>query len=161
MTNILSGPTEERRFFVERITHDKGQRTPERNQRGERRPASPPGRREQRPFYLPGPPKSLSLLGCRGWLAQPRSPTQTAAIELLSEVVTWSVLVWFARQRGMKSCVGDGLVFFFRWRGWSRCYYSVLETVGPLAAAASVALPVRNGEYHLWSSPRYGNFLRG
>ena len=34
------------------------------------------------------------------------------AIELQSEVVTWSVLVWFARQRGMKNWVCDGLVNF-------------------------------------------------
>ena len=33
------------------------------------------------------------------------------AIQLLSEVVTWSVLVWFGKERGMKSWVWDGLDF--------------------------------------------------
>ena len=61
--------------------------------------------------------KSPTIEGL-GQLAQPRSPTQAAAtgiraIELLSEVVTWSALVWFARQeRGMTNWVCDGLVIF-------------------------------------------------
>ena len=34
-----------------------------------------------------------------------------ATVELLSEIVTWSVLVWSERQRGMKNRVCDGLVY--------------------------------------------------
>ena len=61
------------------------------------------------------------------------------AIELLSKVVTWSVLVWFGRQRGMKNWVCDGLGFFFE-APWA--VYSVLGAVGPRAAATPVALPL-------------------
>ncbi|MEP5116183.1 MAG: hypothetical protein ABJQ90_10695 [Parasphingorhabdus sp.] len=32
-----------------------------------------------------------------------------ATIELLSELITWSVLVWFARKEGMIIWVFDGL----------------------------------------------------
>ena len=58
--------------------------------------------------------RRLSLLGSLGWAGaapKPHAASSDAdtAIELLSEVVTWSVLVWFGRQRGMKSCVCNGL----------------------------------------------------
>ena len=63
------------------------------------------GRRSQRSFFFAGTAEeAIALVGRLGWLARPRSPTQAAdniygdtAIELLNEVVTWSVLVWFAR----------------------------------------------------------------
>ena len=63
------------------------------------------------------------------------------ATDLLIEVVTQSVLVWFARQRGMKKWVCDGLETFLA----SRVVYSVLGAVGPRVVAAPVALPVENG----------------
>ena len=34
------------------------------------------------------------------------------SIDFLSEVVAWSVLVWFTRQRGMENWVCDGVIFF-------------------------------------------------
>ena len=64
------------------------------------------------------------------------------AIELQNEVVTWSVLVWFARLRGMKNWVCGGLVVFLRRRG------CVLEADGPRAAVAPVALSLKNGGSH-------------
>ena len=95
-----------------RITH-KGQRIPEGNPRGERRPASCPGRCGQRPDVSAGTAEETIALG-RSWVAgaAPKlhagSSVGDTAIELLSEVVTWSVLVWFARQRGVKTWTCDG-----------------------------------------------------
>ena len=40
------------------------------------------------------------------------SSDRDTAIDFLRDVVTWSVFVWFARQRGMKNWVCDGLVNF-------------------------------------------------
>ena len=60
------GPIEEQRFF-NRITH-KDQRTPEDNQRGERRPASSPGRRGQRPVASVGTAEEAIALGM-SWVA--------------------------------------------------------------------------------------------
>ena len=82
-------------------------------------------------------------MGSLGWAGADSKPhtasiDEDPAIELLSEVVTWSVLVWFGRQRGMKNWVCDGLDFFE-----APCaIYSVLGAVGPRAAAAPVALPL-------------------
>ena len=107
--------------FLDRITH-KGQQTPVRGQ---------PTRRRATARVLPGGARRAAA-GCfcqhrrRGYLARGMSwvagvdPKPHAgsrdgdtAIELLSEVVTCSILVWFARQRWMKnSWVCDGLVFF-------------------------------------------------
>ena len=79
----------------------------------------------------------------RGWAGAAPKPHAASsdpdtAIALLSEAVTWSVLVWFGRQRGMKSWVCDGLDFF------SGAVGSLLCARGrrPRAAAAPVALPV-------------------
>ena len=100
---------------TKRTTH-KGQRTPEGSQRGERWPASP-GRRGQRPIFSAGTAEEAIALG-PSWVAgagpQPHagSSDEDTAIERPSEVVTWSVLVWFARRRGMKNWVWDGLVTF-------------------------------------------------
>ena len=60
------------------------QETPVGNDRGERRRASSPERRGGGRLVLLAPDRRLSLLD--------------TAIELLSEVVTWSVLVWFERR---------------------------------------------------------------
>ena len=74
---------------------------------------------------LPGAPRRPADCFCRhqlggyrswdlfGGLAQPRNPHAgssdgDAGIEVLSKVVTWFVLVWFGRQRGMKNWVNDG-----------------------------------------------------
>ena len=78
--------------------------------------------------------RRLSLLGCLGRAgAAPKlhatNSDADTAIELLSEVVTWSVLVWFGRQTGMKNWVCDSLEFFEA--PWA--VYSV---------AAPVALPL-------------------
>ena len=67
-------------------------------------------------FVLPASDRRLSLLGCLGWAGvapKPHAASNDAdtAIKLLSEVVTWSVLVWFGKERGMKSWVWDGLDF--------------------------------------------------
>ena len=72
-------------------------------------------------LVLPDWDRKLSLLGCLGWAgAAPKphaaSSDADAAIELLSEVVTWLVLVWFGRQRGTESWVCDGLDFVLRRR---------------------------------------------
>ena len=53
-------------------------------------------------FVLPALDRRLSLLGSLGWAGAARKPHAASsdanpAIELLSEVVTWSVLVWFGR----------------------------------------------------------------
>ena len=40
--------------------------------------------------------------------------TYCTAIELLSEVFTWLVLVWFGRQRGMKTGLAAALILFRR-----------------------------------------------
>ena len=68
-------------------------------------------------LVLPASDRRLSLLESLGWAgaaSKPRAASSEVdtAIELLSEVVTWSVLVWFGRQRGMKNWVYDGLDFF-------------------------------------------------
>ena len=80
-------------------------------------------------------------MGSLGWAAlRPHAGSSDGdtAIELLSELVTWSVLVRFGRQRGMKRWVWDGLDLFEA--PWA--VYSVLGAVGPRAAAAPVALPL-------------------
>ena len=61
--------------------------------------------------------RRLSLSVCLGWAGaapKPHAANSDAdtAIKFLSEVVTWSVLVWFGRQRGTKNWVCDGLDFF-------------------------------------------------
>ena len=61
--------------------------------------------------------RRLSLLRFLGWAdAAPKAHAGSSdgdtAIELLSEVVTWMVLIWFGRQRGMKNWVCEGPVFF-------------------------------------------------
>ena len=82
---------------------DRGQRTPEGNQRGKRRPASSRGRRGQRPIVSPSTAEEPIALGM-SWVAggpperHAGSSDRDAAIELVREVVTWSVLVWHARQ---------------------------------------------------------------
>ena len=96
-------------FAKNRLTH-KGQRTPEGNQRGERRPAYSPGRRGQRPIVSAGTAEEAVALGMSrmaGAAPKPHagSTDGDTAIELLSEVVTWSVLVWLARKRWMKNWV--------------------------------------------------------
>ena len=68
-------------------------------------------------LVLPASDRRLSLLGSLGWAgAAPKSHAASSdanpAIELLSEVVTWSVLVWFGRKRAMKNWVSDGPDFF-------------------------------------------------
>ena len=96
----------------------KGQRTPEGNQRGERRPASSPGCRGQRPIVSAGTAEEAIALGM-SWVAgaapKPHAGSSNGdtAIEFLSEVVTWSVLVCFSRQRGTKNWVCNGLVIFW------------------------------------------------
>ena len=66
-------------------------------------------------LFRPAPDRLLLLesLGWAGAAPKPHAASSDggAAIELLSGVVTWSVLVWFGRQRGMKSWVCDGLDF--------------------------------------------------
>ena len=66
---------------------------------------------------LPASDRRLSLLESLGWTGAAPKPHAASvdadtAIELLSEVVIWSVLVWFGRQKGMKNWVCDGLDFF-------------------------------------------------
>ena len=98
------------------VTH-KGQRTSEGNQRGKRRPASSTGGRGQRPIGSAGTAEEAIALGM-SWMAgvapKPHAGSNDGdtAIELLIEVATWSVLVWFGRQRGMKNWVCDGLGTF-------------------------------------------------
>ena len=80
---------------------------------------------------LPATSRRLSLMGSLGWASAAPEPHAgnsdgDIAIELLSEVVTWLVLVWFGRQRGMKSWVFDGLYFFKA--PWT--VFSVLGAVG-------------------------------
>ena len=101
------------------------------NQRGERCRASSPERRGQRQTrqHLLGGHHSWDLLGrWAGAALKPHAGNSDGhtAIELLSEVVTWLVLVWFGRQRGMKSWVFDGLYFFKA--PWT--VFSVLGAVG-------------------------------
>ena len=63
-------------------------------------------------------PEAPSLAAAKG--------IQDTAVDLVSEEVTWLVLVWFGRQRGMKSWVFDGLYFFKA--PWT--VFSVLGAVG-------------------------------
>ena len=68
-------------------------------------------------LVLPAPARRLSLLGSLGWTGAAPKPHAgnidgDTAIELRSEVDTWSVLVWFERQRGIKNWVCDGLGVF-------------------------------------------------
>ena len=98
------------------MTH-KGQRTPEGNQRGGRRPTFSPGHRRQRPIISAGTVEeaiALEMSRVAGAAPKPHAGSSDAdtEIDLLSEVVTWSVLVWFARQRGMENRVYGGLVIF-------------------------------------------------
>ena len=67
-------------------------------------------------LVLPALDRRLSLLGPLGWAGAAPKPHAVSndadtAIKLLSEVVTWSVLVWFERQRGVKKWVYEGLDF--------------------------------------------------
>ena len=98
MKNKPLDPIEEQRSKKQnRITH-MGQRTPEGNQLAERWPASSPGRRGQRPIVSAGTAEEAIALGT-SWVAaatpKPHAGNNDGdtAIELLSEVVTWSVLV--------------------------------------------------------------------
>ena len=75
-------------------------------------------------LVLPAPARRLSLLGSLGWTGAAPKPHAgnidgDTAIELLSEVLTWLVLVWFGRQTGMKNWVCDGFHFLLRRRGRS------------------------------------------
>ena len=103
-------------YFSDRKTHE-GQRTQEGNQRGDRRPASSPGHRGQRPVVSAGTAEEATALGM-SWVTDtaPKphagSSDGDTAIDFLSKIVTWSVLVCFARQRGMKNSVCNGLVIF-------------------------------------------------
>ena len=78
---------------------------------------SSPGRRGQRPIVSARTGEEAIDLGM-SWVADAAlqrhagSSDGDTAIELLSEVVTWSMLVWFARQGGRKRWVRDGLVKF-------------------------------------------------
>ena len=56
----------------------------------------------------------MASLGWAGAAPKPQAASSDAdtAIELICEVVTWSVLVLFGRQIGMKNWVCDGLEFF-------------------------------------------------
>ena len=68
-------------------------------------------------LILPASDRRLSLLASLGWAGaapkpQAASSDADTAIELICEVVTWSVLVLFGRQIGMKNWVCDGLDFF-------------------------------------------------
>ena len=133
-------------FGKNRITH-KGHRTPEGNQRGERWPASSPGCRGQRPIISAGTAEEAIALGT-SWVAgvalKPHAGSSDGdtAIEHLSEIVTWSVLVWFARQRGMENWVCDGLVNVRGAADGLLC--ASVGAVGPRAAAAPVALSLGN-----------------
>ena len=95
----------------------KGQRTLEGNQQGEQRPAPSPGRRGLRPIVSAGTAEEVIALGT-SWVAaaapQPHAGSSDGdtAIELLSDFVTWSVLVWFARQIEIKNWACDGLAIF-------------------------------------------------
>ena len=65
-------------------------------------------------LVLPGSDRRLSLFGSVGWAGaapKPHAASSDAdtAIEVLSDVVTWLVLVRFGRRRGMKNWVCDGL----------------------------------------------------
>ena len=68
-------------------------------------------------LFLPTPPRRPPFSGRLGWLVQPLSPTQAAetgihgdtAIKRMSEVVTWSVLVWFAVCEAKSDEILDGL----------------------------------------------------
>ena len=64
-------------------------------------------------LVFPAPGRRLSPLGSLGWAGAAQKPHAASsdgdtAIELPSEVVTLSVLVWFGRQRGMKGWVYAG-----------------------------------------------------
>ena len=64
----------------------------------------------------PAPDKRLSISESLGWAGAAPKPRAASsggdtAIELLSDVVTWSVLEWFGRQRGTDNWVYDGLDF--------------------------------------------------
>ena len=116
----------------------KDQRTPESIQRGDQRPASSPERRGQRPTVFAGTTGKAIALGT-SWVAS-AAPTPHAGssnavtgIEVLSEVVTRSMLVGCARQRGVKNWVYGGRVNFLgaaggllcaRGRRTSRCGWS-------------------------------------
>ena len=91
--------------------------------------------------------RSWDVLGVAGTAPKPHtcSSDGDTAIALMSEVVTWSLLVLFTRQRGMKNWVCDGLVFFEA----PRIVDSVLRAVGARAAAAPVALSLGNRGSHL------------
>ena len=82
-------------------------------------------------------------MGSLGWARaalKPHAASSNAdtATKRLCEVVTWSVLVWFGRQRGMKTSFCHGLDFVEA--PW--VVYSVLGAVGSRAAADPVALPL-------------------
>ena len=86
----------------------------------------------------------MGSLGWDGSAPKPHAASSDAdtVIELLSESVTWSVLVWFGRQRGIKKLGLRRPSFFFE-APWA--VYSVLGVVGPRAAAVPVALPLEIG----------------
>ena len=87
------------------------------------------------------PARRRSLLGSLGRAAPKPNACSSdgdTAIERLGEVVTWLVLVWFGRQRGMKTSFCHGLDFVEA--PW--VVYSVLGAVGSRAAADPVALPL-------------------
>ena len=89
----------------------------------------------------PVPDRRLSLLGSLGWAAAAPKPHATStggdtAIELVSDVITWPVLVLLGRLRETNNWACDGLIFFET--PWA--VYSVQGAIGPRAAAIPVAL---------------------
>ena len=93
--------------YLKKIITHKGPQTREANQRGERRPASSPGHRGQWQIVSAGTAGEAIALETpcvAGTATRPHagSSDRGTAIEVLSDVVTWSVLVWFARQREIK-----------------------------------------------------------
>ena len=103
-------------------------------------------------LFLPAPPKRLSLLGCLGWLAQPRSPTQAAQrggySDRFSERSRGLVDARVVREAKREEKLGlrRPCVFSMR-RGWSTL--TVLGAVGRRAAAAPMALSLGDSGFHL------------
>ena len=106
-------PIEEGPLCVRNSNNARGQETPVGTNEASDGARPPRSAAASGRLVLAAPARRLSILGSLGWAgAAPNPQTGSSdgdtAIELPSEVVTLSVLVWFGRQRGMKGWVYAG-----------------------------------------------------
>ena len=101
------GPIEEGPVCVPNSNNAQGQETPVGDNEASDGAHAPRSAAASGKLVVPASDRRLSLLGCLGWAGAALKPHAASsdpdtAIEVLSEVVTSSVLVWFGAKRDEK-----------------------------------------------------------